>query len=96
MVQMKKHQGRHLIQSPPKGVNSINFNAMETDVSYETIPLSLDIILLAMPALIQEILVIVLQQQEGKKELNTVGVQRYILQKILCIFLERPLHTVYI
>lgn len=42
MVQMKNHQSRDLIQSPPKSANSINFDAMETDISYETIPLSLD------------------------------------------------------
>lgn len=69
---------------------------METDFNYETIPFSLDIILLAMPALIQEISVVVLQQQRREKELNEVGVQHYILQKILCVCLERSLHTVYI
>lgn len=70
MVQMKNHQNRDLIQSPPKGVNSINFDAMETGVNYKIIPLSLDIILLAMPALILEISVVVLQQQRRKKELK--------------------------
>lgn len=69
---------------------------METDFNYETIPLSLDILFLAMPPLIQEISVVVLQQQRQKKELKKVGVQCYILQKILCVCLERSLHTVYI
>lgn len=93
---MKNHRSRDLIQSPPESVNSINFSAMETDFNYETIPHSLDIIFLAMPALIQEISVVVLQQKKRKKELDEVGVQHCILQKILCICLERSLHTVYI
>lgn len=85
---MKNHQSRDLIQSPPKGINSIHFNAMETGFYYEIIPLSLDIIFLAMPALTQEISVVMLQQQRRKKELNKVGALRYILQKILCVCLE--------
>lgn len=70
---MKNHRSGDLIQSPKRGVNSINFNAMETDLNYDTIPLSLDIIFLAMPALMQEISVVVLQQQRRKEELSKVG-----------------------
>ena len=67
VVQMRNHQTRDLIQSPLKGSNSMYFNAMETDFSYETILLSFDIMFLAMPALTQEISVVVLQQQRRKK-----------------------------
>lgn len=70
---MKNHQSRDLSQSPPKGVNSINFNVMETDFNSEIIPLSLDIIFLATPALIQEISVVVLQQQRQKKRVKYSG-----------------------
>lgn len=40
---------------------------METDFNYETILLSFDVIFLAMPALTEEISVVVLQQQRRKK-----------------------------